>query len=1612
MKSKNILRVDTIVLVLCLFNLIFTSSYAGTPVQTWLKTSWDAPPLILEILESVTAENSSAYFPLVNEFLKGGLFSSKLTVQEVYNSAFDIIEKNQFLSTPTTKSLVEFALSLHTTAPAIHAYYHYYNATVMPSRSDSNQTFNSDCEVWIDWYDHQACSVEEFQNLVGFTDFEKFKLDVVSDTPSPKLLPFDHVLKSQAKTPKPIVILYADLLSPKFPKFHDFVSTLVEKVEANYVLRYVPPKGNRDSLYLSGYGVELALKNMDYIVVDDRKVEEIDDENKEIDPKDSKDEPLNKSGDHLFDQYISEIKPLKSGEIKSLGVKAAQFILGSHDPLKAFAQLSQDFPKYSHAISQLPLNSSLEQEIEKNRYINRIDANSFWLNGLIINPTSADPFSLLKLLRRERQTVLSLKSLGMNSRQAIDLLSSPVISQAQSPQDFSRGVFDVRDTSPNKNVVAWLNDLERDERYAMWPDRIYELLRPVYPGQMRYLRKNLFSTLFVIDLSAIESLRVISELYVFISRNVPLRFGLVPLFSKDHQNSILMARIFYYVVDQYSPSMALELLNFFHSKFRKSPTADFIQASKEEYDKFVQGKNPQNKELISSFAEIIDGNNSLVEEQINGAMEFIHRFRIDASGNGILFMNGKLFDMTENYQRDMVQTVNEHTVFLQQKVYAGEIDDQVNVYEYFMTLPNLPSRRNPYVFVSEVQPLKTIDLVNGFPIKDLKYISKANNNDEKIPVTLLLITNFDCEHGAKQALNALKFLDSTKDVRLSLMHHPGSGFADKPEAPSMSSMIHYIFYEETVTPSPKDLQAIFGEYLDAISDSQIKGGYVEGEQIPIDADGKINSARSAGWQVVDRLKAEKYWQSLSSSFKETLRFNDDDTVLILNGRIIGPFPLDDGFQVDDFELLVDYELSERVSPVTKAIDELQLNIELKGSHYSDFIAKASSIISASSTSDVPVGLFNNQEHRRNVMFKELQGDISRIEIGNPEDAIYNFAAVIDPISEIAQKWSTILITLSQIDGVFLEVYMSPSVHMEEISLKRFYRYVLSPKLTFNSTTGTPIPPSAYFNGLPEEPLLTLGMDVISPWLVTPKSSIYDLDNIQLSKVDARSRAKGVEATFELKHILIEGHARDITLNAPPSGLQLILGTNSYPSMVDTIVMANLGYFQLKANPGVWTLRLRGGRSIELFDIQSVGSEGWLSRSVEEIGNEIVLDNFEGLLLYPRMMRKPGKENEKIYENDDSGSDDGIWDYLKNKFSITKEESKKKKADINIFSVASGHLYERFLSIMIISVLRHTKSSVKFWFIENFLSPSFKDFIPHMAKEYNFEYELVTYKWPHWLRAQTEKQRTIWGYKILFLDVLFPLDLDKVIFVDADQIVRADLKELVDMDLQGAPYGYTPFCDNRPEMDGFRFWKSGYWQEHLNGKPYHISALYVIDLQRFRQMAAGDYLRGQYQALSADPNSLSNLDQDLPNNMQHMIPIFSLPQEWLWCETWCSDESLARAKTIDLCNNPLTKEPKLDRAKRQIPEWESYDKEVADLSTRIVQQKVLSSSHIVIQNDQETSDVERNEETFIESVAEDNTKSIEVITESTGKEKEEDKSSESEQVTSSTHKDAPSVKDEL
>ncbi|PWA57058.1 UDP-glucose:glycoprotein glucosyltransferase [Artemisia annua] len=104
--------------------------------------------------------------------------------------------------------------------------------------------------------------------------------------------------------------------------------------------------------------------------------------------------------------------------------------------------------------------------------------------------------------------------------------------------------------------------------------------------------------------------------------------------------------------------------------------------------------------------------------------------------------------------------------------------------------------------------------------------------------------------------------------------------------------------------------------------------------------------------------------------------------------------------------------------------------------------------------------------------------------------------------------------------------------------------------------------------------------------------------------------------------------------------------------------------------------------------------------------------------------------------------------------------------------------------------------------------------------------------------------------------------------------------------------------------------------------------------------------------------------DLPNYAQHTVPIFSLPQEWLWCESWCGNSTKSRAKTIDLCNNPMTKEPKLQGARRIVTEWPDLDLEARRFTSKILGEDVSPVEKVVsppAQQEVPEEDLERKDE---------------------------------------------------
>ncbi|KAH7098401.1 UDP-glucose:glycoprotein glucosyltransferase-domain-containing protein, partial [Auriculariales sp. MPI-PUGE-AT-0066] len=1101
----------------------------------------------------------------------------------------------------------------------------------------------------------------------------------------------------------------------------------------------------------------------------------------------------------------------------------------------------QDFPLYALPLArggaQYP--EELANEIRANQQRVGGGISMLWLNGMMVQ--DLDAFSLLNHMRRERAIMGSLTSAGLSSAQAFDLITHSAVAAAQNGGgDVTDGIFDASDRAEGGKAVIWLNDI------ATAPSMLHGVVR---------------------------SARSLA--------NVPWAFPAPRNSSRiDWQH--------------HSTADSLSALAS-GPAFETEDAAQGCQPIRVHAESY--GPDQTNEYFVTVMQQTVNGG---VQERLNWILH-ASIYLLPSGQPGYAFVNGKFFDLDDDFFRSLQSEVGSMTEIWTGKVSspqirADEVNDDTDFDNYWYDLPTSSKSRNQYIFPSaKTGPLKIVNLPEVFErtgfSKSFAGFS-AESGDAPL-ATVWIVADLDSPEGIaffKEALNALQ-KEASPAFRVGFIHNAVATVTEGDDKVPKAS--HMLLLEATAGGVPPfEVLAL----LDILESRDYAHERVSALLRILDMAGRVTFNRH---HDACRLLARD------------LGFKEGEHGILVNGRVIGPIEAG-GFVAEDIVNLVSYEINKRIQPVVEALNAVSPDLTEDTSKLSDNVVTISSVLGALQIPDpTSAGLFQQQPQPRSKIYRDfLQGEHSSFKIGDSTKAIFNFAMIVDPISETAQKRVDLLEWLASTPYAHVEVYMNPVVTQPENEVSR------PPIANQSSLTPNQVAAFLKFDNLPVDPILTLSMDVHQSWLVRPHESQHDLDNIHLASLSARDAARGVEALFRLDYLVVEGHARESNTNTPPRGLQLQLttiGNNSQP-IADTLVVANLGYLQFKAKPGVYSMEIREGRGRDIFALDSAGNEGWNSASAEEAGANVALASFDGITLYPRFSRLPGKETA------DKEGEGGIVDKVSQFFASwgsKTEESKdivvaesSTQADINIFTVASGHLYERFASIMILSVLRHTNSTVKFWFIENFLSPSFLEFIPHMAKEYNFQYELVTYKWPSWLRAQKEKQRIIWGYKILFLDVLFPMDLKKVIFVDADQIVRTDLKELA--------------------MEGFRFWKTGYWRDFLRGKPYHI-----------RLLAAGDRLRQQYQGLSADPNSLANLDQDLPNNMQFDIPIFSLDKNWLWCETWCSMDRLDSAKTIDLCQNPLTKEPKLQRA-RQIPEWSLYDSEIAKFARSLADRGLIHS----------------------------------------------------------------------
>jgi len=336
-----------------------------------------------------------------------------------------------------------------------------------------------------------------------------------------------------------------------------------------------------------------------------------------------------------------------------------------------------------------------------------------------------------------------------------------------------------------------------------------------------------------------------------------------------------------------------------------------------------------------------------------------------------------------------------------------------------------------------------------------------------------------------------------------------------------------------------------------------------------DADQKINDAIQSKTKSISELfeilsgneDLDKYPLATKSSICEKVKLES----VVVNGLI---YSNASKYSAADFSLLASISLQSGAATLQSVLE----------SEDGDMIMKTASALS----------FLPEIRDRKTVQFApKSEYSLLRFPPMDESAAVFEVIAIFDPASYDAQKMVPIISTLKQVLNMNLIIFLNCPESLSELPVKAFYRFVLSPEPT---TEGKKL--EALFDNLPQHSLLTAAVMPPESWLVEAIEAKHDLDNIKLAEQG------NIRAVYSLKNLLLEGHCSEAQSGAPPRGMQIELSNGQISR--DTIVMANLGYFQLKAAPGYWDLKLRSGPSADIYKIDSHSNTNGQSKDGQSV----------------------------------------------------------------------------------------------------------------------------------------------------------------------------------------------------------------------------------------------------------------------------------------------------------------------------------------------------------------------------------------------------------------------------
>ena len=371
-----------------------------------------------------------------------------------------------------------------------------------------------------------------------------------------------------------MVVLFGNLGTLDFVRYYEHLVSL----QVPFVVRHLGAVGFEEDpsvaipTTLQGYGVRLDIRNVEYKVFDDRRDRKMEGDgainltaSPETDPGDFlAGVDLGKLGlnyDSADDIKIKldlwrahEEQQLHSQKVppawqrRQLPLQAATAIIQSENPLAALSAISQNLPSLASALVnvKIPDNITAGAEVFENELA--LKSGRIYINGrpMALDSPSFNVFEILNRIREEERAIKRIDAIfgplfGKGGR---NLVRNAWIQGAA----FGEQVDDGKDDSPGgpsdqnirvdvgrgwRDAVIYLNDIEKDSQYSKWPRSVRNMIQSMQFGMPPVVRRNVFTILAVIDPMKNPMLSIFQLGMQLVQNSYPARIGVLWVSQED-----------------------------------------------------------------------------------------------------------------------------------------------------------------------------------------------------------------------------------------------------------------------------------------------------------------------------------------------------------------------------------------------------------------------------------------------------------------------------------------------------------------------------------------------------------------------------------------------------------------------------------------------------------------------------------------------------------------------------------------------------------------------------------------------------------------------------------------------------------------------------------------------------------------------------------------------------------------------------------------------------------------------------------------------------------------------------------------------------------------------